>query len=176
MNDKPEPELLAVAKLGAPRGVKGSLKVHSYSGEYSHIEGLKSALVAPEGSPGDGRRLPIAFAERGDWGLGLVFAGYESPEKARALTGLLIYLPRDEASPLGKNEYYIHDLVGLRVVCGGEVVGLIQAVLDGASDPLLEVSRAGLGGTFLLPFRNEFVGEVDLKKRTLDLLAGWLME
>lgn len=176
MNEKPEPELLAVAKLGAPRGIKGSLKVHSYSGEYSHIEKLKTILVAPEGKPEAGRRLSVAFADRGDWGLGLVFAGYESPEKARALTGLFLYLPRDEASPLGKNEYYIHDLVGLRVLCGGEDVGLIQAVLDGASDPLLEVRRASAPGTFLVPFRKEFVGELDLKKGTLDLLAGWLLE
>jgi 16S rRNA processing protein RimM len=176
MNDRPENELLAVAKLGAPRGVKGLVKVHSYSGDFSHIESLKQVLVAPDGEPGKGKTLKVSLVETGERGLEMGFSGYESPEKARELTGLLLYLPREEASPLGENEYYIHDLVGLRVECGGLDEGFIEAVLEGGADPLLEMRKVDTGRTVLIPFRNEFVGRVDLKEKRLELLAGWLLE
>ncbi|MDX9826814.1 MAG: ribosome maturation factor RimM [Spirochaetia bacterium] len=176
MNDISDKELLAVAKLGAPRGLKGLLKVHSYSGDFSHIESLKEVLVAPDGEPARGRRLKVSLVEAVDRGLDLAFSGYESPEKARELTGLLLYLPREEASPLRDNEYYIHDLVGLRVVSEGLEVGLVEAVLDGGADPLLETRKTGSETKFLIPFRKEFVGKLDLKGKSLELLAGWLLE
>jgi 16S rRNA processing protein RimM len=176
MNDRPENELLAVAKLGAPRGLKGLVKVHSYSGDFSHIESLKQVLVAPEGEPGKGKTLQVSFVERGGHGLDMAFSGYESPEKARGLTGLLLYLPRELASPLRENEYYIHDLVGMRVLSQGLEAGIVEAVLEGGADPLLELRRTGTGAMSLVPFRKEFVGEVDLKAKSLELLAGWLLE
>ncbi|MDD3981251.1 MAG: ribosome maturation factor RimM [Spirochaetia bacterium] len=176
MNDRPENELLAVAKLGAPRGLKGLIKLHSYSGDYSHIKSLKQVLAAPDGEPDKGRILRVSLVESGERGLEMAFSGYESPEKARELTGLLLYLPREAASPLAENEYYIHDLVGMRVDCGALDAGLVEAVLEGGADPLLEVRKTGTGTTVLIPFRSEFVGEVDLKAKRLELLAGWLLE
>ena len=89
---------------------------------------------------------------------------------------MLLYLPREEASPLRDNEYYIHDLVGLRVVSEGLEVGLVEAVLDGGADPLLETRKTGSETKFLIPFRKEFVGKLDLKGKSLELLAGWLLE
>ncbi len=176
MNEEPEKELLAVAKLGAPRGLKGLLKVHSFSGEHSHIESLREVLVAPEGLPRKGRTLRVSLVETGQRSLDMAFLGYESPEKARELTGLFLYLPREKASPLGENEFYIHDLVGLRVVSGELELGIVEAVLEGGADPLLEVRKTGGGAKSLVPFRKEFVGEVNLKERSLELLAGWLLE
>lgn len=176
MNEGPEKELLAVAKLGAPRGLKGLLKVYSFSGDYSHIESLKEVLVAPDGEPAQGRFLRVSLAERGERSLDMAFSGYESPEKAKGLTGMLLYLPRELASPLGENEFYIHDLVGLRVLGGGLELGIVEAVLEGGADPLLEMRKTGTGARALIPFRREFVGEVDLKAKSLELLAGWLLE
>lgn len=176
MNEEPEKELLAVAKLGAPRGLNGLLKVHSFSGEYSHIESLREVLVAPDGLPAEGRTLRVSLVESGQRSLDMAFSGYESPEKARELTGLFLYLPRQQASPLGENEFYIHDLVGLRVLGGGLELGVVEAVLEGGADPLLELRKTGGGAKSLIPFRKEFVGEVDVKAGSLELLAGWLLE
>lgn len=168
--------MLAVAKTGTPRGLGGHLKLHSYSGEFSHLLKLKEVLVAPESRPQEGKVMAIAGFQAGAWGASVAFAGYESPEKAKSLTGLELFLPRDEASPLKEGEYYIHDLVGMALVYQGEAKGRIQAVLDGGADPLLEVLREPEGGTFLVPFRNVFVGRVDLEGKTIELVAGWLLE
>ena len=199
MNKAADKELLAVAKLGAPRGLNGFLKLHSYSGEYSHLKGLATILAAPDKKPELAKMMKIQSAESGDWGLSFVFEGYDTPEKARALTGLELYLPRDRVSPLKSNEWYIHDLIGMKLMLDGLAVGEIMGVLDGGADPLLEVKvlarkaasgRApassakisgedkppALGSQVLVPFRSEFIGKVDCESGSMELLAGWLLE
>jgi len=204
MNKAADKELLAVAKLGAPRGLNGFLKLHSYSGEYSHLKGLTTILAAPDKKPELAKMMKIQSAESGDWGLSFAFEGYDTPEKARALTGLELFLPRDRVSPLKSNEWYIHDLIGMKLMLDGLAVGEIMGVLDGGADPLLEVKvlarRAAsnpasntasgassakisgedkppaLGSQVLVPFRNEFIGKVDGESGSMELLAGWLLE
>ena len=172
----PSAELLAVAKLGAPRGLGGFLKVISYSGEYGHLIGLKKILAASEATPAETKLLDIREVQSGEWGASFAFTGYDSPEAARVLTGMVIYLPRDEACPLKKSEYYIHDLIGLSVILDGSRVGEIAGVLSGGADPLLEVRVAGKSSMPLIPFRSSFVGDVDIEAGKLELLAGWLLE
>jgi len=169
-------ELLAAAKLGAPKGVKGALKVQSYSGEYAHLASLKSVLLGPEGKPELAVPTRIVAVDASARGMSAIFAGYDTPERARALTGMELFLPREAASPLAENEWYIHDLVGLRLTLSGEPVGEVVAVLDGGADPLLEVKPSKGGAACLVPFRNEFIGAVDLDSGTMELLAGWLLE
>jgi len=171
-----EDELFAVAKLGAPKGVNGFLKLHSYSGEFGHLKKLKEVLLAPEKQPDLGKKAQIRATEGGVSNLSMAFVGYDTPEKARALTGMELFLPRSSASPLKKNEWYIRDLIGLNLVFLKEKVGVIEAVLDGGADPLLEVRLAASGGTILVPFRNGFVGAVDCEAGFLELTAGWLLE
>ena len=176
MNKAPEPELLAVAKLGAPRGVDGSLKLHSYSGEYAHLKKLTTALLAPAGDRSQAKVMRIKSSQAGDWGMSMIFEGHETPEKAKALTGLEILLPRDLVSPLKRNEYYIHDLVGMKLLLAGKIAGVLVGVLDGGADPLLEIKPAAGGANVLVPFRSEFIGAVDCEAGSIELLAGWLLE
>lgn len=164
-----------MARVGSPRGVSGYLKLHSYSGEYAHLAALTEVILE---SPASGRkRARIVGTESGAWGMSALFEGFPSPETARSLTGMDILVPPDRASPLKENEWYVSDLVGLRLVLEGRAVATVEGVLDGAADPLLECRLPGAsGGPVLVPFRKEFVGEVDVKAGTIELLHGWLLE
>lgn len=118
----------------------------------------------------------------------MAFEGHESPESARELTGLDILAPRSAAAPLGANEWYVADLVGLALVAGGERLAVVESVLEGGSEPWLEVrfpaaprgseagAKSGSSRLALVPFRREFVGEVDLDRGEIELLAPWLLE
>lgn len=176
MANTKEEDLVAVARLGAPRGLHGFLRLHSYSGEYDHIKTLKDIILASESKPDSGRKATIRAFETGDWGVSAAFEGYDSPERARELTGMNILVPRSRASPLKDNEWYISDLVGMQLVLGDSAVGTIEGVLEGGPDPLLEVRLSDSGKTVLVPFRNEFIGTVDSTKKYMKLLAGWLLE
>jgi 16S rRNA processing protein RimM len=170
---------LAIGRLGAPRGLRGDLKVQSYSGETEHFFKLKAAVLrsAPEAASASPKLLELAVlrVESLGSGLSMAFAGYDSPEKARALTGMEILAPRSSCAPLKENEWYIADLVGLHLVAEGRVVATVRSVLEGGPEPWLEAVRPD-EGVSLVPFRKEFVGSIDLEAGTIELLAPYLLE
>ncbi len=173
-----------IGRLGAPKGVRGDLKVQSYSGEYTHFRKLKEAeLHGEDGSSGAPRllKLKVARIEGEGPSFTMAFEGYPSPEAARALTGLEIVVPRAEAAPLKKGEWYIADLIGLSLLHGGAALATVRSVLEGGADPWLEavLPAAGPGAAervCLVPFRKEFVGQVDVDAGTIELLAPELLD
>lgn len=164
---------LAAGRIGAPRGLHGDLKVTSYSGELAHL--LKLAFVELEG-PGRALRLKVLRAEESGGGLVMAFEGYPSPEKARELTGMEIMLARSEAAPLGKNEWYSADLVGLSLRGpDGSALATVRGTVEGGPELYLEASLPS-GGSALVPFRKEFIGEVSVEGGWMELLAPWILE
>lgn len=175
----PEERTLAVARLGSPRGLHGYLKVHSFSGEYEHILKLQEVVLYPPNSAFQQvtapKTLKVRGFEEGDWGIAIAFTGFESPEKARELVGMEIVVPREQACPLRDNEWYISDLVGMNLVFHGTVMATVAGVLDGGPDPLLESRLHEDDRTVLVPFRNEFIGKVDMNTKSMELLVDWIL-
>lgn len=186
-------DFLVIGRLGAPKGVRGDLKIQSYSGEFAHFRKLKEVELRGEDAAKGAPRslsLKVTRIEGEGSAFTMAFEGYPSPETARTLTGLEILVPRSGAAPLRENEWYVVDLIGLSLVGArgsseeGAVYGQVRSVLEGGSDPWLEVVRtpgAGMAsrsasGALLVPFRKEFVGEVDLSAGTIELLAPWLLD
>jgi 16S rRNA processing protein RimM len=165
-------ERFVAALVGAPFGVKGFVKIKPFSGELEHFERLETVAL---------RRLDneetFHIEERRIIGnaLAVKFRGIETPEATRALSGAELLVDRDHAAPLGKDEYYIEDLRGLPVYsAGGERLGEIRDVLEGGNGQLIETLLPG-GETRLVPFSNEFFGEVDPEKRRVVLLKEWIL-
>lgn len=154
----PRRQLLAMGRIGAPYGVRGWLKVHSYTNPPENLlryspwwirrrEGWTAFRVT------DGRRHGKALVAQID--------GYEDREAARVLVGAEVAVERDYLEPPGEGQYYWADLVGVAVfnregVRLGEVDHLID---NGAQDVLVlrgERER-------LIPFvPGYYVLEVDL--------------
>ena len=175
MHDRQKPEYLAVARLGAVRGLAGELRLFSYSGEYSHIEGAQEFLLGGREGLKDAKPIRVLRLLKASWGVSIVFEGFETPEKARQLVGRDIFLPRSEASPKKSGEYYIADLVGMTVIANGANVGMITAVIEGAESDLLEIKR-DLEERILVPFRKEFIGKIDEEKGELEIISPWILE
>jgi 16S rRNA processing protein RimM len=187
---------VSIGRLGAPKGVRGDLKVHSYSGESAHFRKLKVVeLRGQDAGSGAPRsfRLPVLRVEGEGPSLTIAFEGYPSPESARVLTGLDIVVPRAQAAKLKPNEWYIDDLVGLSLLVGGEKKAEVLSILEGGAEPWLEVAVLGAPApapagrrakgaaapagprTAIVPFRKEFVGAVDLGAGTIELLVPELL-
>jgi 16S rRNA processing protein RimM len=163
-------ERFVAAQVGSPFGLKGFVKVRSLSGEIGHLLKLTRAVLRQEG----GERV-WEIEESAGPSLVMKFRGIDSPEAAKALAGAELLVGRDEAAPLGRDEYYIEDLKGLEVWEGEEALGLINDVLEGGGGSLVEL-RLKTGETRLVPFRNEFFGELDLKGGRARLLCRWILE
>ena len=80
-----------------------------------------------------------------------------------------LYVTREQAVPLGENEYFIADLIGLRTVTEeGETLGsLIDVLQTGAND--VYVIQTEEKEEILVPAIKECVKNVDLETGTITL-------
>lgn len=166
-------ERFVAALVGAPFGVKGFVRAKPLSGEPEHLERLEAVTLRRSKEE---KTYHIEETRIIGKALAIKFRGIETPEAAKTLSGAELLVDRDHAAPLGEGEYYVEDLRGLSVYnLRGEILGEIRDVLEGGNGQLIEALLPG-GATRLIPFRNEFFGEVDPEKRRAVLLKEWVLE
>ncbi len=153
--------LTCVGAIAGAFGVRGEVRLKSFCAEPAAIAGY-GPLVAEDGRSFAVRLVrPIsgAFAARLD--------GVATREEAEALKGTRLYAPRDRLPPLGDDEFYHADLIGLAVIdTGGAPIGTVRAVLDHGAGDILEIARPGKP-ELLLPFTRAAVPTVDLARRRI---------
>ncbi len=186
--------------IRGPHGLAGTCKVESTSGECSHFFELTDVTLR-QGSTV--KQFTVESVEGCVSSLLMKLKGIESPEEAKKYTGYEILVPRGKACPLYKDEYYVDDLKSCSLVYyeNGKktgkkelaeksepvTAGYITDVLEGGAGDLLEVSLTeSLDGLLdstdnkdrkvLIPFRKEFIGTVDLKSKTVQLMHLWILE
>ncbi|MDR2375251.1 MAG: ribosome maturation factor RimM [Treponema sp.] len=165
-------ERFVVALVGPPFGLQGFVKVQSLSGEIQHL--LKPRCFTLR--QGDREQVwELEAVEPMASSLLMKFRGIDSPEAAKTLKGAEILLKREDAAPLQPGEYYIEDLKGVEVYAGTETLGTITGILEGGGGNLAELCLK-TGETRLIPFRDEFLGDIDLKGRRVELLCRWILE
>lgn len=89
--------------------------------------------------------------------------------------GLVLYVASEDLEELDENDFYYDDLIGLNAYVEGEVIGVVEDVVAVPQGELLKIKK--LDQTFaLIPFVNEFVGEVDIdnKKVIITPIEGLL--
>ncbi len=174
---------LVTGFIRSPHGLNGFVKVQSASGEFSHFEGLAEITIRTGGKDGTERRLEIEEIDGLPFSLMMKFKGIDTAEQAKTLAGAEILVSRDKACPLEKGEYYVVDLCTCKLVYDGVPIGQITGVMEGGADDLLEVTLSECSGpdssgnrSVLVPFRKEFVGKVDIKAGTVELMHRWIIE
>jgi 16S rRNA processing protein RimM len=151
-------------------GVARLLRAHGLGGEIfaspttSDAETLfvpgRVFRVAADGADGP-PELVLESARPHKGGFLLRFLGYVDREGAESLRGLEILLPEDELRPLGENEFFLHQLVGLEAWrTDGERIGPVLEVYELGGQVLLGIESEGRER--LVPFRRELVDRVDL--------------
>ncbi|MHC6203722.1 ribosome maturation factor RimM [Breznakiellaceae bacterium SP9] len=167
-------EQFVIGIVGSAYGLSGFCKVKSCSLEIEHFKNLKTVLLRQCGIEKTYRVDGIqVLADT----IVLKFAGTDSPEAVKALSGAEIVVPRAYAAPLQSGEYYIEDLKGLTLVASdrGEPLGRITAIVEGGGGFLAEV-QVPSGDCKFVPFRNEFIGEINFEKETIELREQWILE
>ena len=166
---------LVTAFVRRPHGVKGFVRLESASGETEHIEALSSVYLRLAKEGGSVFECQIEETAGSPAAFLVKFAGIDTPEEAARLAGAEVLVPRDKACPLAEGEFYVADLCQCVLVHEGEPVGGIKDVTEGGGGFLLEI-ELNCGGVRLVPFRNEFVGEVDIAKKTVELIHAWVLD
>ena len=94
------------------------------------------------------------------------FAGVESRDALQPFRAHFLAVPPDQLNPLAADEVYLHELDGFSVRLPDETpLGLVSAVYELPAGIMIEVQ--GPKREFLLPYKKEFVQEVDRAGRRL---------
>lgn len=95
--------------------------------------------------------------------------GVADRDRAQALVGYLIEVPRTQLPALPQGEYYWSQLLGLRVINReGEVLGTVDSLFEtGANDVV--VVKAPNGEEILIPYLDPVIIRVDLDAHRLDV-------
>ncbi len=166
------PQYLIVGTVQKPHGVRGELfvKLETDRPDVVFAAGRVLTLGDAEGNPLGG----VLTVERGrPFKGGLLLKAVELDGRApevEALRGRTLLIPREEAAPLAEGEVFLHDLVGMEVRSGEDVVGRVHDVYDSPGGYLLGVRRPGKKGEVMIPFVEAVVARVDAEARVLELV------
>ncbi|GGH33435.1 ribosome maturation factor RimM [Alsobacter metallidurans] len=153
-------DLILLGVLGAPHGVRGEMRLKSYTEDPLAIADYK-----PLTDEAGARAFKILSARLvKDDMLVVRLEGVADRDKAAVLTNTRLYAPRDLLPPVeDEDEFYQADLIGLRVEArNGEAIGTVLAVLDFGAGDILEIEPASGGRPIMLPFTKAVVPHVDI--------------
>lgn len=159
------PGVIPVATVGKPFGLRGEVYVFA------------DADLGDELSPGAeyptdrGTRLVVAAShvQRGSRRV-VHFEGVADREQAEALRGTVLGRAQS-AVPLEEGSVWVADLIGREVVdAHGELLGVVEAVADGAAHDYLLVARPD-AGEVMLPFVPELC-EVTAERVVVQAIPG----
>ena len=162
------PSHLVIARILTPHGLKGEVKAEILTDFPDRFSLLKTVYLGEELSPatveghrGTGRKIILKLD------------GCEDRDQAGMLRGKLIYVPVEEAVPLGEDEYYVHEVVGLQVwTTEGELLGHVDEILFTGSNDVYIVKDGDK--EVLIPALSDVVKKVDIKEGRMEvrLLEG----
>lgn len=93
----------------------------------------------------------------------LALSGVESANDAERLRGQLLWVPSNELASLAPDQFYQHDVIGLRVEhVNGAYLGVIADILDSGQNDLYLVRNETTGAEHMLPAVKEFIKQVDI--------------
>jgi 16S rRNA processing protein RimM len=173
MTIQPKPEdMLLVGQFTLPHGVRGQLKLHAITNRPDNLTHVKTIFV------GEGRtpyRLARIAAHKGAVMIATL-PSVTTREGAEALRGQEVFIRQSDAAPLDEDEYFLHDLPGLRVqTVDGTDLGVVKEVIETGANDVLVVTRPE-GAELLIPMIRDVVKQLDIASGliTIEPMPGLL--
>ena len=166
-------DMLRVGVISSTHGVRGEVKVFPTTDDPARFEELETVLLD---TGKEKLELEIAGVKFFKNMVILKFKGYDSINDVERYRGRDLWITREQAVPLGEDENFVADLIGLAVVAdGGETLGTMKDVMFTGANDVYVVER-GNGKELLLPAIKDCILDVDLENgvMTVHVLDGLL--
>jgi 16S rRNA processing protein RimM len=166
-------ERVCVAQVGAAHGLRGEVRVFSFTEAPEDFRAY-GPLLSEDG----GRQFVIEAARAGKDHFVVKFRGVDDRDAAEMLRNMKMFVPRENLPPPDDDEYFHADLIGLPVIGrDGTAIGSLLAIHNFGAGDLMEIRLPG-GRSVMLPFTQAVAPEVDLKagRIVIDPPAGALDE
>jgi 16S rRNA processing protein RimM len=170
--DLPQDDWLVIGKIVSTQGLKGELRVLSYSDFPERFEQAGKRWIAQtETKPPQAVELLNGRCLPSKSGLYVVrLAGVDTCEQAEALRDFLFMIPSSDRPRLEPDEYHVSDLIDCEVIhqATGKILGKVISIMPAGND-LLEVQRSADEQTVLIPFVKAIAPVVDLQRKCIEI-------
>lgn len=167
-------EIVVLGQLGAVYGVKGWLKVQSYTDDVEAIFDYHPWQIRKQGKA---QTVEVEEWRRHNKGLIAKLVGIDDRDAAHLLTGADIEIQADQLPELPEDEFYWRDLMGMTVVnTEGYNMGVVDQIMATASNDVMVV-KANSNDAFgrserLIPFiQSQYIQAVD--KENKRIVVDW---
>ncbi len=160
---------ILIGKIVSAVGIKGEVKVYSYSDDDERFDTLEGVFV--------GDRYYAIESSRLQKGMPILkLEGVADRNAAEALREKEVFITEDDLEELPEGVFYVRDLIGLEVYDeGGALLGHLTDVLQNTAQDLYEVKLEN-GKKLLIPSAGDFIQKIDPEngRITVRLIEGML--
>lgn len=159
------PDVLIVGHINGLYGVRGWLRIFSYTDPREKIIRYTPWLIGTEGR---WRNVEVEDGRAQGKGVVVKLTGCDNRDAAALLIGQDVAIRRDQLEKLDSGEYYWADLEGLRVVTGSGIeLGIVDHLFaTGANDVVVVRGERER----LLPFvQGEVIRNIDLQRGVMEV-------
>lgn len=156
-------DLVAVAKIAKPRGIKGEVIADILTDFPERFDGLNDVMaVLPDGLQ---RELTIEDHWFQSGRIVLKFAGIDTVDDAETLRNAEICVSEDEAVLLEEGEYFDWQIAGCRVeTVEGDPIGTVREIMRTGGTEILVLDGEK---EYLIPFAEAICVEVDIENKLI---------
>lgn len=163
-----DPQFIPIARVVAPWGVRGEVKVEPMT-DFSDRFACGETMYL-RGSP-----ITIESSKQRGNTLILKLVTIDNRNQAEELRNLFLEIPHSQLHILPEGEYYRFQLIGLKVLSSeGKSLGCVSDVIETGSNDVYEISSDD--ETFLIPATDEVIKSIDIVKgcMVVELIKGLL--
>lgn len=151
---------LEIGQIVNVRGLKGEVKVNSYSEDPNRFEKIKTILLKLRGTEQEYEIQKVSYTKNQ---VVLKLKNVDTIEEAEKLRNAIILIDRENLEKLPEDVYYIADLIGLNVYTDeNQYLGKVDDIFNTKSNDVYVV-KDDLGKTKLLPGIPEVIKEISLE-------------
>ncbi len=161
-------EFFLIAEIKAVYDSNGFISLRSYSDFPERFADLEKVYIDVFG---DKRIFFVSEVEYTGSEILLKFENFDSEEDTDFLVRKKIYVESEKAVKISEGTYFIHDLIGSKVIQGVEEIGVLSDVLNLRCHDVYVVKDVN-DKEILIPAVQDFIKAVKINDKTVELIPG----
>jgi 16S rRNA processing protein RimM len=156
---------IVIGRVSRPHGTKGEIRIEYFNSEDRQLFSRYQMIFIQGDKGGPQAYRPLAVRPRKKFVLALL-EGVRTRAEAEQLRGKAVLVDAADLPLLDADEYYWHEILGMRVVTeDGEDVGTIAEIFPTGSNDVYVVRQGEREA--LIPAIKEVIVSIDKKARTM---------
>ncbi len=158
-------QFLQVGVISSTHGIRGEVKVFPTTDDPVRFKKLKNVLLDTGREQLELEVQSVKFFKQF---VIVKFKGIDNINDIEMYKGKRLLIPREDAVALGKDEYYIADLIGMEVFTEEGRFGVLKDVMEtGANEVYIIASDEH--GEVLVPAIRQCILDVDIKEKKMKI-------